>query len=135
MNQNNPAQALTKEDEEQIREWSRQLLPRASAEQVESMLSSIRCLMEETLAGEERRAIMNLLMRHDAVRASDLRRLCSADPEARIAEMRQAGIHIERRNEQSPGGLAETAYTCGTPQFVRAMRMVFGKPGDSTRAM
>ena len=135
MNRNYAAQALSKQDEEQIREWSRQLLPRASKEQRETMLRAMRCLMEETGEGEERRAIMNLLMRHDAVPASDLRRLCSADPEARIAEMRQAGIHIESRNERRPGGLTETAYSCGTPQLVRALRLVFGKPGDSTRVM
>lgn len=49
--------------------------------------------------------------------------------------MRQAGVHIEIRSEQRPGGLAETAYSCGTPEMVRAMRLVFGKPGDSTRVM
>lgn len=72
----------------------RQLLPRASEEQLETLLQSMRCLMEESEAGRERRAIMSLLMRHDAVPASELQRLCSREVEARIAEMREARIPI-----------------------------------------
>ncbi|HST78162.1 MAG TPA: hypothetical protein VLN58_06715 [Verrucomicrobiae bacterium] len=126
---------LSKEDEEQIREWSRQLFPRASEEQLETMLRSMRCLMEESKAGEERRAIMNLLMRHDAVPASALRRLCSQDVEARIAEMREAGIHIESQSERRVNGTTEAVYGAGTPEFVRAMRLVCGTPAGSNWVM
>ena len=136
MAENSAAQSgLSKEDEEQIREWSRQLLPRASEEQLEAMLRSMRCLMEESKAGEERRAIMNLLMRHDVVPASELRRLCSQDVEARIAEMREAGIHIESQSERRVDGTTETVYGCGTPEFVRAMRLVCGAPAGSKWVM
>jgi len=137
MGQNSAArtQGLTREDEDQIREWSRQMLPRASEEQLESMLRSMRCLMEETRAGEERRLIMNLLMRHDAVPASELRRLCSPDVQARIAEMRQAGVHVESWSERRPDGATDTVYSLGTPVIVRAMRLVFGTPAGSNRVM
>jgi hypothetical protein len=129
------SQGLSKEDEDQIREWSRQMLPRASEEQLEMMLESMRCLMQENEAGEERRAIMNLLMRHDAVPASELRRLCSRDVETRIAEMREAGIHVEGWSERRPDGLSDTIYSFGTPAMVRAMRLVFGTPADSKLVM
>lgn len=137
MGQNSPGgnQGLSKEDEDQIREWSRQMLPRASEEQLESMLQSMRCLMEESQAGEEPRLMMNLLMRHDAVPASELRRLCSPDVEARIAEMRQAGMHVESWSERRADGATETVYSLGTPAIVRAMRLVFGTPAGCNRVM
>jgi hypothetical protein len=115
---------LSKEDEDQIREWSRQLLPRESEEQLETMLQSMRCLMEESEAGRERRAIMSLLMRHHAVPASELRRLYSRKVEACIAGMREAGIPIESQNRATGGRNTETVYGAGTPEFVRAMRLV-----------
>ena len=74
------------------------------------MLQSMRCLMEESEAGREGRAIMSLLMRHDAVPASELQRLCSRDLEARIAGMRGAGIHIESQTEWRVDGTPETVY-------------------------
>lgn len=95
----------------------------------------MRRLMEESKAGEERRAIMNLLMRHDAVPASALRRLCSQDVEARIAEMREAGIHIESQSERRVDGTTEAVYGAGTPEFVRAMRLVCGTPAGSNWVM
>jgi hypothetical protein len=74
-------------------------------------------------------------MRHDAVPASELRRLCSRDAEARIEEMREAGIHFESWSERRVDGITETVYSFGTPAMVRAMRLVFGTPADSKLVM
>lgn len=56
-------------------------------------------------------------------------------PEARIAEMRKAGMPIESRSERVAGGSTATVYTFGTPELVRAMRLVFGTPGSSKLVM
>ncbi|HET9184032.1 MAG TPA: hypothetical protein VFP59_18035 [Candidatus Angelobacter sp.] len=49
--------------------------------------------------------------------------------------MRKAGMPIESRSERVAGGSTATVYTFGTPELVRAMRLVFGTPGSSKLVM
>lgn len=102
-------------EEERIREWAEKNLPPMSPAAMQQVMRAVRCLVQPTQAGAERRAIMALLMKHEGVSERILYRSCTTKYDVRIRELKKAGVAIERWAEKLPNGGFYLVY--GLPAF------------------
>lgn len=106
---------FSKAVEKKMRAWVEENLPPMSPAGMEQVMRAVRCLIQPTQAGAERRAIFALLMKHEGVQDTVLYRCCSKKFDVRIREMQKAGVAIARWAEDDPRGGFRLVY--GLPAF------------------